>query len=156
LSQAVVTNSWGRAVIGMAVYASAIAIPFFILAMSPGLLKKIPRAGAWMNEFKVVGGLVEIAAALKFLTICDATWEWGIIGRSFTLASWSAVSLVIAVYVLGKLRFNGDSDVAQVGVSRLMIALTFLALGIWFASGLAGNNLGLFESFFPGDAVPGA
>ncbi len=156
LSQAVVTNSWGRAVIGMAVYASAIAIPFFILAMSPGLLKKIPRAGAWMNEFKVVGGLVEIAAALKFLTICDATWEWGIIGRSFTLASWSAVSLVIAVYVLGKLRFNGDSEVAQVGVSRLMIALTFLALGIWFASGLAGNNLGLFESFFPGDAVPGA
>ncbi len=156
LSQAVVTNSWGRAVIGMAVYASAIALPFFILAMSPGLLKKIPRAGAWMNEFKVVGGLVEIAAALKFLAICDATWEWGIVGRSFTLASWSAVSLVIAVYVLGKLRFNGDSEVAQVGVSRLMIALTFLALGIWFASGLAGNNLGLFESFFPGDEVPGA
>ncbi len=156
LSQAVVTNSWGRAVIGMAVYASAIAIPFFILAMSPGLLKKIPRAGAWMNEFKVVGGLVEMAAALKFLAICDLAWEWGIIGRGFTLASWSAVSLVIVVYVLGKLRFNGDSEVAQVGVSRLMIALTFLALGIWFASGLAGNNLGLFESFFPGDAVPGA
>ncbi len=156
LSQAVVSGSWTRAVIGMAVYSSAIAVPFFILAMSPGLLKRMPRAGAWMNEFKVVGGLVELAAALKFLTICDATWEWGIIGRSFTLASWSAVALVIAFYVLGKLRFNGDGDVPQVGVGRLMIALTFLALGIWFASGLAGNNLGLFESFFPGDPVPGA
>ncbi|HEX3133479.1 MAG TPA: cytochrome c biogenesis protein CcdA, partial [Planctomycetota bacterium] len=156
LSQAVVTGSWVRAVIGMAVYSSAIAVPFFILAMSPGLLKRMPRAGAWMNEFKVVGGLVELAAALKFLTICDATWEWGIIGRSFTLASWAAVSVVIAFYVLGKLRFNGDSEVPQVGVGRLMIALAFLALGIWFASGLAGNNLGLFESFFPGDPVPGA
>lgn len=156
LSQAVVTGSWTRAMIGMAVYASAIAIPFFVLAMSPGLLKKLPKSGSWMNEFKVVGGLVELAAALKFLVICDVAWEWGIIGRSFTLASWSAVSLVIGVYVLGKLRFSGDSDVPQIGVSRLLIALTFIALGIWFASGLAGNNLGLFESFFPADPVPGA
>jgi thiol:disulfide interchange protein len=155
LSQAVVTGSWTRAMIGMAVYASAIAIPFFALAMSPGLLKKLPKAGSWMNEFKVVGGLVELAAALKFLVICDVAWEWGIVGRSFTLASWSAVSLVIGVYVLGKLRFSGDSEVPQVGVSRMLIALTFLALGIWFASGLAGSNLGLFESFFPGDEVPG-
>ncbi len=156
LSQAVVTGSWTRAMVGMAVYASAIAIPFFALAMSPGLLKKLPKAGSWMNEFKVVGGLVELAAALKFLVICDVAWEWGIVGRSFTLASWSAVSLVIGMYVLGKLRFSGDSEVAQLGVSRLMIALAFLALGIWFASGLAGNNLGLFESFFPADPVPGA
>jgi thiol:disulfide interchange protein len=156
LSQAVVTGSWTRAMVGMAVYASAIAIPFFALAMSPGLLKKLPKAGSWMNEFKVVGGLVELAAALKFLVICDVAWEWGIVGRSFTLASWAAVSLVIGVYVLGKLRFSGDSEVPQVGVSRMLIALSFLALGIWFASGLAGNNLGLFESFFPADPVPGA
>jgi thiol:disulfide interchange protein len=156
LSQAVVTGSWTRAMIGMAVYASAIAIPFFVLAMSPGLLKKLPKAGAWMNEFKVVGGLVELAAALKFLVICDVAWEWGLIGRSFTLASWAAVSLVIGIYVLGKLRFTSDEPVEQVGVSRLLIALGFLALGLWFASGLAGNNLGLFESFFPGDEVPGA
>ena len=155
LSQAVVTGSWTRAMVGMAVYASAIAVPFFALAMSPGLLKKLPKAGSWMNEFKVVGGLVELAAALKFLVICDAAWEWGIIGRSFTLSSWAAVALVIAAYVLGKLRFNGDSEVAQIGVGRLMLALGFLALGVWFISGLAGNNLGLFESFFPGDPVPG-
>ncbi len=63
---------------------------------------------------------------------------------------------MIGVYVLGKLRFSGDSEVTQVGVSRMLIALSFLALGIWLASGLAGNNLGLFESFFPGDEVPGA
>lgn len=142
--------------VGMAVYASAIAVPFFALAMSPGLLKKLPKAGAWMNEFKVVGGLVELAAALKFLVICDVAWGWGLIGRSFTLSTWSAVSLVIGFYVLGKLRFSSDSPVEQVGVGRLLIAIVFLALGIWLASGLAGHNLGLFESFFPGDEVPGA
>jgi thiol:disulfide interchange protein len=155
LSQAVVSGSWTRAVIGMAVYASAIAVPFFALAMSPGLMQRLPKAGAWMNEFKVVGGLVELAAALKFLVICDAAWDWGIVGRSFTLASWSAVALVIAAYVLGRLRFTGDDKIEEVGVGRLLTAITFLALGLWLASGLAGNNLGLFESFFPGDPLPG-
>jgi thiol:disulfide interchange protein len=155
LSQAVATGTWTRAVIGMAVYSGAIAIPFFVLAMSPSLLKRMPRAGAWMNEFKVVGGLVELAAALKFLVICDGAWSWGIVGRSFTLASWSAVSLVIAAYVLGKLRFPGDNQLTEVGVGRVLTGIAFLAIALWLASGLAGNNLGLFESFFPGDPLPG-
>lgn len=155
LSQAVATGSWTRAVIGMAIYSGAIAVPFFVLAMSPSLLKRMPKAGAWMNEFKVVGGLVELAAALKFLVICDAAWSWGIVGRSFTLASWSAVSLVIAAYVLGKLRFSGDNQLAEVGVGRVLTGIGFLAVALWLASGLAGNNLGLFESFFPGDPLPG-
>jgi thiol:disulfide interchange protein DsbD len=155
LSQAVATGTWTRAVVGMAVYSGAIAIPFFILAMSPSLLKRMPKAGAWMNEFKVVGGLVELAAALKFLVICDGAWGWGIIGRSFTVASWSAVSFVIAAYVLGKLRFPGDSQLAEVGVGRVLTGIAFLAVALWLASGLAGHNLGLFESFFPGDPLPG-
>jgi thiol:disulfide interchange protein DsbD len=155
LSQAVVIGSWTRAIIGMAIYASAIAIPFFALAMSPGLLKRMPKAGAWMNEFKVIGGLVELAAALKFLVICDVAWDWGIIGRNFTLSSWAAVSLIIAFYVMGKLRFSGDSPVEQIGLGRLFTGLIFLSVAVWLASGLAGNNLGLFESFFPGDVVPG-
>ncbi len=155
LSQAVVTNSWTRAIVGMAIYASAIALPFFALAMSPGLMKRMPKAGAWMNEFKIVGGLVELAAALKFLTICDTAWGWGIIGRNFTLSSWAAVSLIIAFYVMGKLRFTGDSPVNEIGLGRLFTGLIFISAAIWLASGLAGNNLGLFESFFPGDPVPG-
>jgi thiol:disulfide interchange protein len=154
LSQAVVTGSWTRAVIGMAVYSSAIALPFFALAMSPGLLKRMPKAGAWMNEFKVVGGLIELAAALKFLVICDVAWGWGIIGRQFTLASWAAVAFLIAYYVLGRFRFSGDEKIEEIGLGRLFIALTFIAGAIWLASGLMGNNLGLFESFFPGDAAP--
>lgn len=155
LSQAVATGTWTRAVIGMAVYSSAIAVPFFVLAMSPSLLKRMPKAGAWMNEFKVVGGLVELAAALKFLVICDVAWGWGIVGRNFTVASWSAVSLVIAAYVLGRLRFPGDNPLPEVGVGRVLTGISFLAVALWLASGLAGNDLGLFESFFPGDPLPG-
>ncbi len=155
LSQAVVTGSWSRAILGMAIYASAIAIPFFILAMSPGLLHRLPKAGAWMNEFKVVGGLVELAAALKFLAICDVVWNWGIIGRNFTLASWSAVSFIIAMYVIGKLRFNDDQKIESIGLGRLFFGIIFLSGALWLLSGLAGNNLGLIESFFPGDPIPG-
>ncbi|MBA3937250.1 MAG: hypothetical protein H0X38_07300 [Planctomycetes bacterium] len=154
LAQAVATGSWVRAMLGMAVYASAIALPFFVLAISPGALSRLPRAGAWMNEFKVVGGLVELAAALKFLAICDNAWGWGVVGRTLTIAVWAAVALLIAFYVLGKVRMAGDTPVAEAGVGRTLLAIIFLALGLWLAAGLAGHNLGVLESFFPADAAP--
>ena len=108
-----------------------------------------------MNEFKVVGGLVEIAAALKFLAICDYAWHWGVVGRTFTLAAWAACALVLAAYVLGLLRWKGDAPVAGIGFGRLLAGVAFLALGLWLAAGLAGHEVGLLESFFPGDEVPG-
>jgi thiol:disulfide interchange protein DsbD len=82
LAQAVALGTWGTAVAGMAVYSAAIAVPFIALALSPGLLRRMPRAGAWMAEVKTVGGLVELAAALKFLVICDLHWGWGLFGRA--------------------------------------------------------------------------
>nr|MBA3710092.1 thioredoxin family protein [Planctomycetota bacterium] len=154
LAEAVASGRWIRAVEGMAVYGGTIAVPFFLLAMSPGILRAMPRAGSWMNEFKVVGGLVEIAAALKFLAICDYAWGWGVIGRTFTIASWSACALVIAIYLLGLIRWSGDSKVEAVGIGRLMSSLAFLMLAVWLGSGLCGHNLGTFESFFPGDPAP--
>jgi thiol:disulfide interchange protein DsbD len=118
------------------------------------VLARLPRAGAWMNEFKVVGGLVEIAAALKFLAICDVAWGWGVVGRSFTLAAWAACSIALAIYLLGLFRWSGDAKVEEVGIVRLLSSIAFLVLGIWFASGLCGHNLGTIESFFPGDPAP--
>lgn len=140
-------DAWIRAVIGMGVYSATIAIPFFVLAVSPGLLKRIPRAGAWMNEFKVIGGLVEIAAALKFLNISDAIWGWGIFGRDTVFALWAATCAAIAIYLLGLVRMPGDTRLEEVGPSRLLIALVFAAGAVWLASGLFGNDLGLIESF---------
>jgi thiol:disulfide interchange protein len=154
LAAGVAHGAWGSAVLGMAVYSGTIALPFFLLALAPGWLARLPRAGAWMNEFKVVGGLVEIAAACKFLAICDHAWGWGIIGRTFCLASWSAIALAIAAYVLGWWRHDGDERIEHAGLGRLSAAIICAALAIWLASGLAGNHLGLIESFFPGDQAP--
>jgi thiol:disulfide interchange protein len=147
-------NGWLRAVVGMAIYSSAIAIPFFFLAISPTALSRLPRAGAWMNEFKIVGGLLEIAAALKFLAISDNAWGWGVVGRTFTISAWSAICLLLTLYVLGLVRLTGDERVSEAGLGRVFLALPFLALGLWFASGLCGAHLGMIEGFFPGDSAP--
>jgi len=155
LAEAVASGTWTKAVFGMAVYGGTVAAPFFLIAMSPSVLTKLPRAGAWMNEFKVVGGIVELAAALKFLAICDYDWHWGIIGRSFTLAVWATSGLLIASYVLGLWRFASDEKVQTVALGRLLVSGAFLALALWFAAGLCGANLGLIEAFFPGDPAPG-
>ena len=149
LAQAVTTGAWSRPVLGMAVYAGTIAVPFFLLALSPGVLQRLPRAGAWMNEFKAVGGVVEVAAAFKFLVICDVAWNWGLIGRASTVAWWAASALFIGIYVLGLVRLPGDAKIAEAGPWRILTALAFLALGLWLAAGLAGLDLGVIESFFP-------
>ncbi len=154
LAEAVASGTWTRAVAGMAVYGGAIALPFFLLALSPGLLRALPKSGAWLGEFKVVGGLVELGAALKFLAITDNAWGWGVIHRPTTLAMWAALALVAAAYLLGKLRLPGDAPLAETGPVRLLCAAGFLALGIWFVAGVCGLNLGVLESFFPGDAAP--
>ncbi len=147
-------NGWLRAVVGMAIYSSAIAVPFFFLAISPTALSRLPRAGAWMNEFKTVGGLLEIAAALKFLAISDNAWGWGVVGRSFTISAWAAICLLLSLYVLGLVRLRGDERITEAGLGRVFLALPFLALALWFASGLCGAHLGMIEGFFPGDSAP--
>ncbi len=138
---------WVRAMGGMAVYGATIAIPFFILAMSPGLLKKLPRAGGWMNEFKVVGGIIELAAALKFLNIADHHWGWGVFHRDIVVALWAACLAAMALYVFGRLRFAGDSEVRELGAGRLLTGVVFLAIAVWLAAGVFGNDLGQLESF---------
>ncbi len=152
LAAAVATGTWLTAVAGMTVYSLAIAVPFIALALSPGVLRKMPKAGAWMNELKVVGGLIELAAALKFLVIADYAWGWGVFGRTVTLVCWSIVALAVAVYVLGWIRWDGDERITHVGPARLLFALAFAGLGLFFAAGLAGTTLGAFEGLFPGDA----
>jgi thiol:disulfide interchange protein len=149
LAQAVASGAWTRPVIGMAVYAGTIAVPFFLLALSPSWLARLPRAGAWMGELKVVGGLVELAAALKFLVIADVAWGWGVFGRDLVLACWAAAALGTALYLVGVIRLPGEDRIEAVGPWRLLIVLAFIAAALWLAAGLAGHDLGLVESFFP-------
>lgn len=146
------TDAWVRAILGMAVYSGVVALPFFFLAVSPGLLSKLPKAGGWMNEFKVVGGLVEIAAAFKFLNLADHHWRWGLFGRDAVFAIWAACAVAVALYVLGRLRFSGDAEVKEIGPGRLLTGMVFTAIAIWLASGVFGNDLGLLESFLAPEA----
>lgn len=149
LGAAMITGEWSAAVIGMAVYGAVIAIPFFFLSLSPRLLKTLPGAGAWMNEFKVVGGLIEIAAAFKFLYIADLALSWGIFDRTVVLAIWTVICLLIAVYIAGKIRMASDAVVEQVGPWRLLLMVIFASMGFFFLAGLTGTHLGAVEGLFP-------
>ena len=155
LAQGVATGRWGLPVLGMAVYSGTIAVPFFALGAAPSLIRRLPRADSWLNEFKVIGGLVEIGAAAKFLAISDAAWGWGIFRRGPVLALWAALAVVMALYTAGKLRMHYDKPVPGVGPGRLLFCVCLLTLTAWLVHGLAGGSLGFVESFFPADPPPG-
>ncbi len=142
-----------RATLGMLVYSSAIALPFFFLSMSPKAMQKMPNAGSWMNEIKHVGGLIEIAASLKFFAGVSYVWGWGIFNRTSLLASWTIILAISAIYLSGKIRMPSDSPIHKLSLVRILFIVLFAAGAVWMASGLAGYHLGgIIESFFPDPA----
>jgi len=144
-------GNWRWPLLGMLSFSTVFAIPFFVLALAPQLISKLPRAGGWMNSVKVVMGLLEIAAAMKFLSNADLVWRWGIFTRSTVLAVWIASGLLIVLYVLGRFRLSHDSPVDSIGPVRMLIALVFLSAVIWLTPGLFGRPLGELEPFLPPD-----
>jgi thiol:disulfide interchange protein DsbD len=118
-------------VIGMLAFGTAFASPFFVLAMVPSLLKKLPKSGGWMNTIKVVMGLIEIGAAIKFWSVADFAWnpvEPFLFDFVFVMLSWLVLSLVIGLYLLGVFRMAHDVPPAGLSVMRLAMAVAFLGL----------------------------
>ncbi len=113
--------------VGMCAYAAAFSGPFFLLALFPGVLKKLPRSGGWLNAVKVVMGFVEVAAAFKFLRAADLYLQWGVFSRSVVIAIWIACCLGAAIYVLGLITLPHDTKTERVGVARLLWALLFFS-----------------------------
>ncbi|MFN2531240.1 MAG: protein-disulfide reductase DsbD family protein [Pyrinomonadaceae bacterium] len=142
-------GKWIYPGIGMLAFSTVFALPFFALALAPQLVSQLPRSGGWLNSVKVVMGLLEIAAAMKFLSNVDLVWHWGIFTREVVLASWVAIALLITLYLLGNFQLSHDSPVKHIGALRLMIALVSLALGFYLLTGLYGSRLGELESFLP-------
>ena len=142
-------GKWIYPVVGMLAFSSVFALPFFILALAPQLVSQLPKSGGWLNSVKVVMGLLEIAAAMKFLSNVDLIWQWGIFTREVVLASWVAVTLLIVLYLLGKFQLAHDTPTERIGPLRLMIALVSLSLGFYLLTGLFGARLGEIESFLP-------
>ncbi|WP_165244178.1 protein-disulfide reductase DsbD family protein [Paludisphaera soli] len=129
-------------IVGLATFASVIALPFFLLALAPGLMAKMPRSGDWMNSVKVVGGLVEIGAALKFLNTAElgyVTPENAWFDAQLVLTAWIVLSAVCGIYLLGLFRTDHDYDEVKVGPGRIVFGCLFLGLALYMAPALFGR-----------------
>ena len=142
-------GEWLRPVVGMLGFSAAFAAPFFVLALAPRLISQLPRAGGWLNSVKVVMGLLEVAAAMKFLSNADLVWGWGVFTREVLLATWAAVAALITSYLLGVFRTAHDGDAGRAGAARVLFALASLSLAFFLLTGLFGARLGELESFLP-------
>src|SRR3954471_560873 len=129
-------------IVGLATFATVLALPFFLLALSPGLLAKVPRSGDWMNNVKVVGVLVEIGAAFKFLNTAELAYvtpENAWFDAHVVLTSWIALSAVWGLYLLGIFRTDPDHDEVKVGPGRLVFGSFFLGMALYMAPALFGR-----------------
>jgi thiol:disulfide interchange protein len=122
-------------------FATAFAIPFVLLSMFPSLLVRLPRAGGWMNNLKVVMGFLEIAAAIKFFSTAEFIFGLGLLPREVFLAVWAGVCLLIVLYLLGTFRMTLDTPVERVGGLRAFFAVIFATLTLWFTGGMLGKPL---------------
>jgi thiol:disulfide interchange protein DsbD len=140
---------WQMPLVGMLAFSTVFALPFFVLAVAPQLVSRLPRAGGWMNSIKVAMGFLEVAAAMKFLSNVDLIWKWGIFTRSFVLAIWIAIGIILAVYLLGKFQLSHDSKPERIGAVRLTSAILSLSISFYLLTGLFGANLRWLQSFLP-------
>lgn len=142
-------GNWRWPFIGLLAFSTIFSIPFFLLALAPQLIRRLPKAGGWMHSVKVVMGLLEIAAAMKFLSNADAVWHWGVFTRNAVLAVWALICVTAAVYVIAFSRPHTGSPRHSFGLFRLAIIGLFLVVGVWLMSGVTGERLGEVESFLP-------
>jgi len=149
-------GNWRWPLVGMLAFSTVFAIPFFLLALAPQLMSKLPKAGGWMGQIKVVMGFLEIAAAMKFLSNADLVWRWGIFTRQVVLAVWVSVGILTVLYVLGYFQMQDDSGVGSFSAGRLSAAVISMAVTIWLVPGLFGRPLGELESFLPPDLGGGS
>ncbi len=129
-------------IIGLATFSTVLALPFFLLALAPGLLSKMPKSGDWMNSVKVVGGLVEIGAAFKFLNTAEiafVTPENAWIDAQFVLTTWVVLAAVCGFYLLGFFRTNHDHGEVQIGPGRMIVGTSFLGMALFLAPALFGR-----------------
>lgn len=136
--------------IGMLGFAIALALPFTIFAIFPSWLKSLPKSGGWMNTVKVVLGFIELAFALKFLSVADLAYHWHILDRETFLALWIGLSLTLSFYLLGWIKFpHDDPDEKNIGVTRFFLSLISLAFAIYMIPGLWGAPLKAVSAFAP-------
>ena len=134
----------------MLAFSVAFALPFTVLAFSPSLLKKFKKSGgSWLNSVKVVLGFIEVALGLKFLSVADQTYHWGILDREVYLAIWIAVFTLLGLYLIGKIRFAHDEPLEYLKVPRLALAIGVFAFVIYLIPGMWGAPLKALSGYMP-------
>nr|WP_303921581.1 cytochrome c biogenesis protein CcdA [Bacteroides intestinalis] len=149
LVQVSTTGSVVAPAIGMLGFAIALALPFTLFALFPSWLKSMPKSGGWMNVIKVTLGFLELAFALKFLSVADLAYGWRILDRETFLALWIVLFALLGFYLLGKIKFPHDDDNTKVGVGRFFMALFSLAFAVYMVPGLWGAPLKAVSAFAP-------
>ena len=135
--------------LGMLGFALALALPFTLFALFPSWLKSMPKSGGWMNVIKVTLGFLELAFALKFLSVADLAYGWRILDRETFLALWIVIFALLGMYLLGKIKFPHDDDNNKVSVPRFLMALASLAFAVYMIPGLWGAPLKAVSAFAP-------
>ena len=149
LVQVSTTGNMIAPAIGMLGFAIALALPFTLFALFPSWLKSMPKSGGWMNVIKVTLGFLELAFALKFLSVADLAYGWRILDRETFLALWIVLFALLGFYLLGKVKFPHDYDDTKVSVPRFFMALASLAFAVYMLPGLWGAPLKAVSAFAP-------
>ncbi|MCM1449932.1 MAG: thioredoxin family protein [Clostridiales bacterium] len=135
--------------IGMTGFAVALALPFTLFAIFPTWLKEMPRSGGWLNSVKVVLGFLELALSLKFLSVADLAYGWGILDREVFVSLWIVIFFLLGIYLLGKIRFSHDEPVERLSVGRFFLSLISLSFAVYLIPGLWGAPLKGVSAFVP-------
>ncbi|MCD4773277.1 MAG: thioredoxin family protein [Bacteroidales bacterium] len=138
-----------KPIIGMFGFSLAFAIPFTLFAFFPAWLSGLPKSGGWLNSVKVVLGFIEIALGLKFLSIADQTYHWGILDREVYLAFWIVIFVLMGFYLLGKLKFSHDSDLKFISVPRILLAIVTFTFVVYLIPGMFGAPLKAISGYLP-------
>lgn len=141
--------TYARPTIGMLGYSLGIAIPFTLFAMFPKWLQALPKSGSWLNTIKTVLGFVELALSLKFLSVADQAYHWHLLDREVYLALWIAISFVLGLYLLGRIKLKSDPDHQHIGVGRLFSALIAFAFALYLLPGMFGAPLTALSGYIP-------
>lgn len=136
-------------ILTMLAFSIAFALPFTIFAFFPSMLKNLPKSGGWLNSVKVVIGFIEVALGLKFLSVADQVYHWGILDREIYLAIWIVVFTLLGFYLLGKLKFAHDSEVKFVSVTRLSLAIVVFSFVVYLIPGMWGAPLKGLSGYLP-------
>ncbi len=136
-------------IVTMLAFSVAFALPFTIFAFFPSVLKKLPKSGGWLNSVKVVLGFIEVALGMKFLSVADQTYHWGLLDREIYLAVWIVTFSLLGLYLLGKIKFAHDSDMPCLGVGRLALAIITFSFVVYLIPGMWGAPLKGLSGYLP-------